>query len=121
MPGIVPLLSSVAVGVVGQFVLKAAMRRAGPLALRDGRAGSAASAIVWNPLVWAGLSLYGISMVCWLIGLSQVELSYAFPFLSLSYVLILLGSRSLLGESIGWSRLVGVLAICLGVYAVAAG
>lgn len=115
-----PILCSVVVGVVGQLVLKTAMTRVGPLGLRGGRASDTAFAIAANPTVWIGLSLYGVSMFFWLVGLSRVELGYAYPFISLSYVLILVGSRGVLGEEIGWMRLLGVLAICSGVYAVAA-
>jgi drug/metabolite transporter (DMT)-like permease len=121
MQALVPILGSVAIGVVGQLILKTAMTRVGPLGLRHGRAVSAVRGIALNPGVWAGFSLYGLSMLLWMAGLSQVELSYAFPFLSLSYVFILLGSRLWLGEGIGGARLVGVMAICIGVSLVAAG
>lgn len=121
MHPVVPILCSIVIGVVGQLVLKTAMTRVGPLGLRAGHAGGSAAAIAFNPIVWAGLALYGFSMVFWLVGLSRVELGYAYPFISLSYVLILVGSWGVLGESIGRMRLLGVVAICSGVYAVAAG
>jgi len=121
MLAVVTILGSVVIGVVGQLTLKTAMARVGPLGLRGGRARGTATAIALNPLVWAGLSLYGVSMLFWLAGLSRVDLGYAFPFLSLSYVLVLLGSWVLLGESIGRGRLAGVIAICAGVSIVAAG
>ena len=111
----------VSIGVVGQLILKTAMTRVGPLGLRQGQAGGTVAAIGLNPLVWAGLGLYGFSLLFWLVGLSHVELGYAFPFFSLSYVLILASSWALLGESIGWMRLLGVVCICLGVTIVAAG
>ena len=118
---ILPILASVVVGVIGQLILKTAMTRVGPLGLRGGQAGRTAVTIIVNPLVWGGLSLYGVSMLFWLVGLSRVDLGYAFPFLSLSYVLVLLGSWAVLGESIGRTRLAGVVAICAGVFIVAAG
>jgi drug/metabolite transporter (DMT)-like permease len=121
MQAIVPILGSVAIGVIGQLLLKTAMTRVGPLGLRNGQAVGTAFAIALNPGVWLGFGLYGFSMLLWLAGLSQVELGYAFPFLSLSYVFILLGSRIWLGEEIGTLRLIGVLSICAGVSIVAAG
>ncbi len=121
MQALVPILGSVAIGVIGQLLLKSAMTKVGPLGLSGGQAASTALAIALNPGVWGGFSLYGLSMLLWLAGLSQVDLAYAFPFLSLSYVFILLGSRLWLGESIGAARMVGVTAICLGVSLVAAG
>lgn len=121
MQAIIPIILSVVIGVVGQLILKTAMTSVGPLGLRKDQAVGTALAIGLNPRVWGGLSLYGLSMLFWLVGLSQVELGYAFPFLSLSYVLILGSSWALLGESIGWMRLLGVVSICLGVTIVAAG
>lgn len=120
MPAVVSILCSVVVGVVGQLILKLAMGKAGPLGLRRGPI-PAVLAIALNPGVWAGLSLYGVSMLFWMAGLSHVELGYAYPFLSLSYVLILLGSKAILGERIGWLRLGGVMLICIGVTTVALG
>jgi multidrug transporter EmrE-like cation transporter len=121
MSAIVLILCSVTIGVVGQLLLKLTMTKAGPLGLGGSGTSQAAFAIALNPGVWAGLALYGVSMLFWMAGLSQVELGYAYPFLSLSYVLILVGSRAILGETIGWMRLTGVLAICAGVCIVAVG
>jgi drug/metabolite transporter (DMT)-like permease len=118
---LVPILGSVAIGVIGQLLLKTAMTKVGPLGLRGGQAVSTALAIGLNPGVWAGFSLYGLSLILWLAGLSQADLGYAFPFLSLSYVFILLGSRVWLGEAIGGARMIGVTVICIGVGLVAAG
>jgi drug/metabolite transporter (DMT)-like permease len=118
---IVPILLSVAIGVVGQLILKTAMTSVGPLSLQEGQRARTALAIGLNPLVWAGFGLYGVSLLFWLVGLSRVDLGYAFPFLSLSYVLILVSSWTLLRESVGWMRLLGVVSICLGVSIVAAG
>jgi len=121
VPAITSIVCSVVIGVIGQLILKTAMTQVGPLGLRDGQAVTTTIAIVTNPRVWAGFTLYGLSMLFWMAGLSRVELGYAFPFLSLSYVLILLGSWAMLGEKIGRSRLAGITAICVGVLIVAAG
>jgi drug/metabolite transporter (DMT)-like permease len=118
---VIPVLLSVMIGVVGQLTLKTAMTGVGPLGLRDGQLITTVTAIGFNPRVWAGLGLYGFSLLFWLVGLSRVELGYAFPFLSLSYVFILLFSWVLLREQVGWMRLLGVASICLGVSIVAAG
>ena len=58
-------------------------------------------------------------MFCWLVALSRVELSYAYPFISLSYVLVLLASTTLFKEQVSPLRMLGVAAICLGIYVVA--
>ena len=72
-------------------------------------------------MLMAGFALYGLGMVCWLIALSQVELGYAYPFISLSYVLILIASRVLFREELSGMKLFGVASICLGVIVIAGG
>jgi len=50
----------------------------------------------------------------WLIAMSKFELSYIYPFLSLNYVIILVGSQLLLGESVSLLRYGSVLLIVIG-------
>lgn len=121
MSPVVLILSSVFLGVIGQLILKAGMTRIGPLALRQDRPYRTAWRVFSTPVVWIGLSLYGLGTFFWLVALSQVELGYAYPFISLSYVLILMTSWWLFGEKISPMRALGVLVICVGVYAAASG
>jgi multidrug transporter EmrE-like cation transporter len=119
MQPVVLILLSVCLGVVGQLVLKAGVARLGALSLGHDGAMQVARRIVTNPVIWAGLATYALGTFFWLIALSRVELGYAYPFLSLSYVLVMLTSWILFKEQLSWLRLVGVAVICFGVYAVA--
>jgi multidrug transporter EmrE-like cation transporter len=117
VPTVALILVSVLLGVIGQLILKNAVTRIGPLAL----GGSGPLGVAWrigsSPRIWAGLALYGASTFLWLVALSQVELGFAYPFLSLSYVLIALSSWLFFDEEIGLWRVIGVAAICVGVIA----
>src|SRR5215472_16335266 len=113
------ILASVVLGVVGQLALKAGMARAGPLSLGDASILGLAWRIFGRPAVWVGLSLYGVGTLFWIVALSQVELGYAYPFLSLSYVLVLLTGWALFREEIPPLRLLGVAAVCFGIYVIA--
>jgi len=73
--------------------------------------------IKW-PIV-AGLFLYGISTVIWIMALKKLELSYAYPLLSINYIFILLASYFFLHEPISGLRIVGVLFILAGISLVA--
>lgn len=115
------ILTSVLIGVVAQLILKGGVARLGPLALGGGSPVGVAWRIGSNPQIWGGLALYGISTFLWLIALSQVQLGFAYPFLSLSYVLIVLTSWIFLSEEISLWRVVGVAAICVGVIAATVG
>jgi drug/metabolite transporter (DMT)-like permease len=108
-------------GVVGQFGIKAGLNRVGPLNLEADGPVAAIWRIVAQPLIWGGLGLYGVSTLFWLTALSQVELGYAYPFISLTYVLILVGSWFFFREKVSSWRVIGVTAICLGVLIVARG
>ena len=68
-----------------------------------------------NRSIWLGLGFFSISFVLYIVVLMKFELSFAYPFLALSYVLILLSSKIFLGESISMLRWSGVFVICIGV------
>lgn len=75
--------------------------------------------ILRSPLVLTGLFLYGVGALAWINVLSRVQLSYAYPFLALNFLLITLTATVVLGESISWMRWAGVLVICVGILIVA--
>lgn len=104
------ILASNASAVGGQVYFKKAMNRAD----RGASTRSARLRPVLSPLM-VGLGLYGLSMLFWLKTLSQIELSVAFPFLSLNFVGILIAARFHLGETLGATRLLGALLVLAGV------
>jgi drug/metabolite transporter (DMT)-like permease len=119
MSAIVLILGSVLLGVVGQLAMKAGLNRLGALSLQEQGIVGVAWRLGLNPLIIGGLGTYAISVFFWLAALSRVELGYAYPFISLSYVLILMGSWAFFREEVSWWRALGVTAICLGVIVVA--
>jgi drug/metabolite transporter (DMT)-like permease len=66
-------------------------------------------------MVWLGLFLYGLSAVFWMTVLSRVDLSFAYPMVGFSYVIVLLFSALLLGEQVSPLRWLGTLVIVLGI------
>lgn len=67
-----------------------------------------------NPLVILGLCMYGLSTVFWLVALSQKDLSYVYPFIALTFIIVLLLSKFLLHENVGMYRIAGTLVIICG-------
>lgn len=65
----------------------------------------------------AGLASYALSMLCWFMALRRLPLAYAYPMLSLSYVLVCLLAAVLpsLNETLGVFKIAGILCILLGV------
>jgi drug/metabolite transporter (DMT)-like permease len=110
----VSLFSSIFLGVVAQVLIKKGLSSI--VNLDFSRVIDSYSRILFSPYVLLGLLLYFLGVFFWLYALSKVELSFAFPFISLSYVLVVFFSWFVLGETISYLRWAGVVAICLGVF-----
>lgn len=112
------LLITVGLNVIGQYLMKRGMSDVGEITGALGEMAHHLAMAFLNPWVIGGLGAYGLSTFCWLILLSRVELSYAYPALSLGYVLITLVGFFVLGEAVTPTRWVAVLIICVGVFLV---
>jgi drug/metabolite transporter (DMT)-like permease len=112
------ILISVLFGALGQLLLKKGMNGMGQvsLSLPWRHLGGTLWRIGTNPYVFIGLIIYLAATIFWLVALSRVDLSYAYPFVSLSYVIMLIASRLLFRENITPVRLLGTFVICLGVF-----
>lgn len=108
------IIAAVVFSVASQISIKLGLRRLEHIDFGHGIVASYVS-ILLSPLVILGFLLYTISGLFWLYGLTKVDLSFAYPFLALSYVLILLFCRFYLGEDISSVRWIGVLLILFGV------
>ena len=114
------ILLSITSSVAGQTVLKLGVSRPGAEEASAGLV-SLVRMIIGSPLVLLGLVFYGIGALAWIAVLSRMDLSYAYPFLALNFVLVTLVSWLVLGESIPALRLVGIAVICVGILLVARG
>jgi drug/metabolite transporter (DMT)-like permease len=109
------ILISVLVSAVGQLLLKKGMNSMGPVSLSLNQLLPILRQMATNPNVFIGLGIYLIGTVFWLAALSRVDLSYAYPFASLSYVIMLVASWQMFDEKITLSRVLGTLVIGIGV------
>ena len=109
---------SSASGVAGQTLLKIGLERAGGDGASD-TLFSLLGLILRTPMVLAGLALYAVGAVAWIAVLRRMDLSYAYPFLALNFVLIALVSQFVLGETVPMIRWLGIGAICLGIVLIA--
>lgn len=71
--------------------------------------------VITNISIWEGLSCYALSLFLWLYVLSTMELSKAYPMVSLGYVLTLFIGYFYLDESITTYKIAGIILICIGV------
>lgn len=110
------ILVSVFFSVVGQLLLKVGMNKLGSVTLNLNQLFPILWRMVTNPAVFFGLALYFIGTIFWLAALSRVDLSYAYPFASLSYVVMLIASWMMFDEKITLARIIGSVVICVGVF-----
>lgn len=108
------ILLSVTSGVAGQTVMKLGVSRPGA-SDATGNLVSLIGMILRSPLVLLGLMLYGIGALAWIAVLARLDLSLAYPFLALNFVLITVVSQVVLGESVPAMRWMGILIICFGI------
>jgi multidrug transporter EmrE-like cation transporter len=113
------ILFTVLTNFLSQIMLKKGMSVIGEVGLNASSIVSSLLAAVFNSWIFFGLLMMVISMASHLVVLSRVEISFAYPFLGLSFVLITLYGHAVLGESVNAWRVVGVLLICTGVALVA--
>ena len=113
------ILLSVILAALAQLTLKHGMNQVaantGELHLNVHSLKDVASTLA----VWGGLLLFGLSAFVWLAVLSRASLSFAYPFASLTYALILLADRFVLHEQIPPLRWAGVFCIMVGIVLVA--
>lgn len=109
------ILISVLAGAAGQILLKHGMELNGEVTLSANQALPFLGRLATNPFVIGGLALYAGGTIFWLAALSRVDLSYAYPFASLSYVVMLLAAWILFDEHITPLRLLGTLIVGIGV------
>ena len=102
-----------------QLGLKAATRVTGPLVAPDGGTWGRALELMTVPSLWFALGAYGLSVVVWLVGLSRVPVSQAYPMLSMGYVINVGLAWWLLGEVPNAQRVIGIGVIVAGVVLVA--
>jgi multidrug transporter EmrE-like cation transporter len=75
----------------------------------------AALEVAFRPAVLAGLVCYGVSVVLWIWVLSRAEVSFAYPFLGLGFVLVALVGWAFLGETLSVQKLAATGLIVIGV------
>lgn len=114
------ILVSVLLGAGGQICLKLGASSPGFAGtLGSGNFLALALRIISTPGIVIGLVLYGISTLMWLGILARAELSFAYPFISIGFVVTTLFGWWVLDESVTIYRLLGVCLIILGVVLVA--
>ena len=113
------VLFGVLLNAFAQLLLKAGVRQVGHFDFSLANAWPIGTELATNPPILGGLACYVVSVVVWILALSRVEVSIAYPMLSIGYVVNAGLAWFLFGEAVGPQRLAGIAVIIVGVIIVA--
>ena len=118
-PELALILTGVLLNAVAQLLLKAGARVIAGFEFTPANAVVIAGRVALNLPILAGLACYAISVIVWILALSRVDVSIAYPMLSIGYVVNAPAAAWLFGEPLGALRVAGIGVIILGVWMVA--
>jgi len=98
------LAVAILLGIVGQIVLK------------SGAVGAASlTAQLFNPLTFAGLVIYALAAIAYIVALNKIPVSIAFPSVAASYAIVAVLAHLLWNEPLGWPQWGGIALIGAGI------
>ena len=113
------VLAGVLLNAAAQLLLKAGTNSIGTFEFTADNLLPVGIKAASNPYIAGGLGCYAISVVVWIMALSRVEVSLAYPMLSIGYVVNALAAWYLFGEALTAQRMIGIGTIIVGVFLVA--
>jgi multidrug transporter EmrE-like cation transporter len=105
--------------VYGQLVLKWQVGSAGPLPSAFGGKLAFLFGQLLNPWILSGFVAAFAASLAWMAAMTRLPLAYAYPFMSLAFVLVMLFGALFLGEQIGAAKVVGTLLVMAGLIVIA--
>jgi multidrug transporter EmrE-like cation transporter len=113
------VLAGVLLNAAAQLLLKAGTNRIGEFAFSLDNLVPIGAKVATSAPILGGLACYAVSVVVWIMALSRVPVSVAYPMLSIGYVVNAIAAWALFGESLAAQKLVGIGFIVIGVFLVA--
>ncbi|HOT49503.1 MAG TPA: hypothetical protein P5318_03480 [Candidatus Hydrogenedentes bacterium] len=112
--GHVLILAGVCSAAAAQLIVKWAVNRAGiPPEELFGKV-LFVFKVFFSPWPWLGVAVVFVGGVCWTASMSRFEISYSYPFMSLAFVIVMIASALLLGETLAWQKIAGTGLVVLG-------
>jgi multidrug transporter EmrE-like cation transporter len=113
------IITGVLLNAAAQLLLKAGTTRVGHFSFTADNIIPIGWQLATQPHILGGMCCYAASLVVWIMALSRVPVSVAYPLLSIGYVVNAFAAWYLFGESLTAQKLIGIGFICIGVYLVA--
>jgi multidrug transporter EmrE-like cation transporter len=113
------VMTGVLLNAAAQLLLKSGTNAVGVFEFAAQNVAPIGWKLATQPYILSGIGCYVVSVVVWILALSRVEVSIAYPMLSIGYVVNALAAWYLFGEAVTPLRLAGIGIIVLGVFIVA--
>jgi multidrug transporter EmrE-like cation transporter len=113
------ILTGVMLNAAAQLLLKAGTSSVGEFAFTAVNVVPVGTRLLSNPFILGGIGCYVVSVVVWIMALSRVDVSLAYPMLSIGYVINAIAAWYLFGEALTAQRMIGIATIVIGVFLVA--
>jgi drug/metabolite transporter (DMT)-like permease len=110
------IIISILFGATGQVLLKAGANRLDGLNLSLSKLVPSIISILKTPAIIIGMITFAISSLLWIKVLTKAELSYAYPMVSFSYVIVAIAAAIFFKEAITLNKIIGIAAIVMGVF-----
>lgn len=112
------ILTGVLLNTLAQLLLKAGMTQIGHFEFSFGNVMPIGFKVMMNVPILSGLCAYVVSVIVWLLVLSRVQVSFAYPMLSIGYIVNAVAAYYFFGEAFSIARVTGIFVIIAGVYLV---
>jgi len=113
------VLIGVLLNAAAQLLLKAGTTAVGHFEFHLDNVLPVGMKLAFEPHILGGLSCYVVSVVVWIMALSRVPVSVAYPMLSIGYIVNAIAAYYLFGEPLAGQKLLGIGFIVIGVWLVA--
>jgi multidrug transporter EmrE-like cation transporter len=113
--GYLYILGTVLFTVYGQLVLKWQVRSVGALPADVGGIARYMGRLLANPWIVSSFGAGFLAFLCWAAAMTKFELSYAYPFMSASFVLVMVMSALVFHETVTPAKVVGLAFIVIGI------
>lgn len=107
--------------VYGQLILKWRIEKFGPLPADSFEKLKFLVGLLFDPVIFSGFAAAFLASLAWMAAMTKFDLSHAYPFMSLNFVVVLFLSAWLLGEPLTFSKVLGIALIVIGTVVAARG
>lgn len=113
--GYATIMGTILFTVFGQIVLKWQMSKVGALPSGFLEKVGFLLGVMWNPWILSAVGAGFLAFLCWMAAMTKFELSYAYPFMSASFVFVLILSIIMLRETLTFPKVIGVALVMVGI------